>query len=266
MMCRPDHFAVRYAINAWMDPAVPVDVGLAVAQWEELVATYERLGHTVHRLPSQPELPDMVFTANGAFSVDGVAYGARFAHSERAPEATEHARWYAGNGWRRFVPGQYVNEGEGDFTYVPGRRLILAGYGFRTDQRAHAEAADVLDRDVVSLELVDPRFYHLDTALFVLDDNTICYYPGAFSPDSRQRLAELFGTGPSSSALLADEGDALAFGLNAVSDGRHVVLPADAVALAERLVEAGYEPIPVADSELRKAGGSVKCCTAELSA
>jgi N-dimethylarginine dimethylaminohydrolase len=112
---------------------------------------------------------------------------------------------------------------------------------------------------VVSLRLVDPRFYHLDTALFVLDDRTICYYPAAFSRRSRRVLEELFPD-----AVLAAEADALAFGLNAVSDGRRVVLPAQAVALADRLAARGYEPVPVDLSELLKGGGSVKCCTAEL--
>ncbi len=152
-----------------------------------------------------------------------------------------------------------MNEGEGDFTYLAGPDLILAGHGFRTDPRAHAEAQDVLGRPVVGLRLVDPRFYHLDTALFVLDDNTICYYPGAFSAGSQRVLGRLFPD-----AVLATEADALAFGLNAVSDGRNVILPATAVALGATLADRGYLPVHVDLSELLKGGGSVKCCTAEL--
>jgi N-dimethylarginine dimethylaminohydrolase len=242
-----------------MDPTTPVDVDLALAQWSELRRTYLSLGHTVHVLDPEPGLPDMVYAANGAFSVGGAVYGARFAYPQRAAEAGWHARWYAQSGWPAVAAPTYVNEGEGDFAYVPGRRLILAGTGFRTDVRAHAEAQDVLGRPVVSLTLVDPRFYHLDTALFVLDDHTIAYYPAAFSGHSRRALEELFPD-----AILAREADALAFGLNAVSDGRRVVLPAQATALADRLAARGYEPVPVDLSELLKGGGSVKCCTAEL--
>jgi len=259
LLCRPDHFAVEYAINAWMDPSVPVDTALAVRQWDGLRQAYERLGHTVHVLPSEPGLPDMVYAANGSFSVHGTVYGARFAHPQRAAEAAAHRAWYAAQCWGRVVVAEHTNEGEGDFTYVPGPGLVLAGHGFRTDPRAHAEAQDVLGRPVVGLHLVDPRFYHLDTALFVLDDETVCYHPGAFSSGSQAVLARLFPD-----AVLADEADALAFGLNAVSDGRHVVLPVEAGGLAAELTARGYVPVPVELSELRKGGGSVKCCTAEL--
>jgi N-dimethylarginine dimethylaminohydrolase len=260
-MCRPSYFTVDYAINPWMDPSVAVDTGLAVRQWEQLRDVYAALGHTVHELDPEPGLPDMVFAANGAFSVGGAVYGARFAFAERSAEAVAHAGWYRSSGWGEPTVPQYTNEGEGDFAFVPGPGLILAGAGFRTDPRAHAEVQDVLGRPVVGLRLVDPRFYHLDTALFVLDDHTICYYPGAFSARSKQVLRRLFP-----GALLATESDALAFGLNAVSDGRHVVLPAQAADLASRIAARGFEPVPVDLSELRRGGGSVKCCTAELRA
>jgi N-dimethylarginine dimethylaminohydrolase len=106
---------------------------------------------------------------------------------------------------------------------------------------------------------VDPRFYHLDMALAPLDDTTIAYYPGAFSASSQAVLRQLFP-----GAVLATESDALAFGLNLVSDGRNVVLSGEAAALADRLAAAGYVPRLVELTELKKGGGSVKCCVAEL--
>jgi N-dimethylarginine dimethylaminohydrolase len=258
-MCPPEFFAVGYAINPWMAPGTPVDVELAVKQWTGLRETLLGLGHTVHVLPPGPNLPDMVYAANGAFSVDGVVYGARFRHQQRHAEAGHHRAWYLANGWRRFAIPEHTNEGEGDFAYLPERGLILAGYGFRTSTAAHAEAQEALGRPVVSLRLVDERFYHLDTALAALDDGTVAYYPGAFSPASRGVLAQLFPD-----ALVADADDALAFGLNLVGDGRHVVLNAAATGLAGKLAARGYEPVPVDLSELLAGGGSVKCCVAEL--
>ena len=62
----------------------------------------------------------------------------------------------------------------------------------------------------------------------------------------------------------AKDEDAEVLGLNAVSDGRHVILPEQASDLAARLTEHGFEPIGVDLSELRKAGGGPKCCTLEL--
>ncbi len=151
----------------------------------------------------------------------------------------------------------HVNEGEGDFL-LAGEE-ILAGRGFRSSPETHIEARAFFGRPVRSLTLVDPRFYHLDTALAVLDAEQIMYYPGAFSPASRALLADHYPD-----AILVDEADAAVFGLNALSDGLHVVMPRAATRLAARLRERGYEPIGVELTELLKAGGSVKCCTLEL--
>lgn len=259
-MCPPEYFAVEYVINPWMDPAAAVDVELAVKQWRRLRETLTGLGHTVHTLDPEPELPDMVYAANGAFMVDGVVYGARFAHAQRSAEALAHRAFHERTGWR-FTASTSTNEGEGDFAYLPDAYggLILAGYGFRTEPAAHTEAQEVLGRPVVSLRLIDPRFYHLDTALAALDDGNIAYFPGAFAATSQRVLRQLFPD-----AVIADERDACAFGLNLVGDGRHVVLNAEATGLAFRLAAAGYTPVPVELSELKKGGGSVKCCVAEL--
>ncbi|MFC7529057.1 dimethylargininase [Actinoplanes sp. GCM10030250] len=263
LMCPPQHFTVEYAINPWMDTTVAVDAALALKQWDGLRGILTELGHVVHVLDPKPGLPDMVYSANGAFSVDGTVYGARFLHPQRADEATEHRAFYlAGNGWS-FVAPEHVNEGEGDFAYLPAAYggVVLAGYGFRTDPAAHAEAQEVLGRPVVSLKLVDPAFYHLDTALAALDDRHVTYYPGAFSPASQRVLAQLFPD-----AVLADRADAEAFGLNLVSDGRHVILNTEAVAMGHKLRDAGYLPVHVDLSELKRGGGSVKCAVAELRA
>ncbi|KKK06343.1 amidinotransferase [Micromonospora sp. HK10] len=259
-MCSPEHFAVEYAINPWMDVTAPVDAELAVKQWDRLRETLVGLGHEVHLLTPERGLPDMVFAANGAFVVDGTVYGAQFKHEQRTAEAAAHRAFYEANGWRFIAPSE-TNEGEGDFAYLPEAHggLILAGHGFRTELAAHAEAQEALARPVVSLHLVDPRFYHLDVALASIDDENIAYYPGAFSAASQKVLAQLFPD-----AVLADDEDALAFGLNLVSDGLNVVLNGDAARLAGKLKAAGYHPVPVELAELKKGGGSVKCCIAEL--
>ncbi len=258
LMCPPEYFSVTYSINAWMDTAVPVDTELAVKQWERLRETLVGLGHQVDVLAPLAGLPDQVFAANGGFCVDGTVYGARFRYPQRIAEAAAHQAYFERAGWH-YVPASETNEGEGDFAYLPGPGLILAGYGYRTVAAAHAQAQEVLGRPSISLRLVDPRFYHLDTALAVLSEDQIAYYPGAFSPASVRVLEQLFPD-----AVRADEADALAFGLNLVSDGRNVVLPAEATGMAGRLAAAGYQPVPVELSELNKGGGSVKCCVAEL--
>jgi N-dimethylarginine dimethylaminohydrolase len=265
LMCPPEHFDVVYEINPWMDAATPVDTDRALSQWQGLVDTYTALGHEVHVLPAQPGLPDMVFAANGATSVDGRVLGAAFATAERTAEAAHHLAWHTEHagllGWDEVRAPAHTNEAEGDFAVVGD--VVLAGYGFRTDPRAHAELSDTVGVPVVSLRLVDERYYHLDTALGVLDDRpgqgNVAYYPAAFSEGSRRVLERLFPE-----AVLADETDAEVLGLNFVSDGTSVVLPERAEKLAAQLAERGYVPVPVDLSELLKGGGSVKCCTQEL--
>ncbi|MFB7668160.1 dimethylargininase [Kitasatospora sp. NPDC056138] len=257
LMCAPHHFDVTYSINPWMAPEKPTDGSLALAQWERLRDLYRDLGHVVETVDPIPGLPDMVFAANGATVVDGQVFGARFRSFERTAEGPAYLAWFRDNGFGDIYWPEHVNEGEGD--YLLAGRTLLAGTGFRTDRRSHAEAQDFFGVPVISLNLVDPRFYHLDTALAVLSDDEVMYYPEAFSESSRKVLRELFPN-----ALLATEEDALVFGLNAFSDGRHVLLPQSAVHLIGELRQRGYEPIGVDLSELLKAGGSVKCCTLEL--
>jgi N-dimethylarginine dimethylaminohydrolase len=260
-MCPPAFFAVDYSINPWMDPDVPVDVDLAMAQWTRLVQTYSDLGHHVQLIEPRPGLPDMVFAANSGTVVDGRVLGARFRAAQRAGEADHYRRWFVEAGYREIVMPAAINEAEGDFAWTG--RFLLAGTGFRTDPAAHAEAQEVLGVPVVSLHLVDPRYYHLDTALCVLDDSAsgadVAYYPGAFSPGSLRVLRRLFPN-----AVVAGETDAACLGLNAVSDGRNVVLPGEATGLAAALAQRGYRPVFVDVSELRKSGGGPKCCTLEL--
>ncbi|GAA4883329.1 dimethylargininase [Kitasatospora terrestris] len=256
LLCPPAYFAVEYAINPWMDPSRPVDADAALRQWRTLRDTLRELGHRVETLQPLPRLPDMVFAANGASVVDGRVLVARFRHPERAPEAAAHRSWFRQAGYRPTV-AQLPNEGQGDF--LPVGDLVLAGSGLRTSPAAHREAEAALGRRVVSLQLTDPRFYHLDTALAVLSEDQIMYYPPAFTPESDRTLRALFPR-----AILATDRDADVLGLNAISDGRHVLLTDAAEGLAEQLRADGFVPVGVHLPELLKGGGGPKCCVLEL--
>jgi N-dimethylarginine dimethylaminohydrolase len=254
LMCQPTYFDVAYSINPWMNPGGRVDRALAVRQWSALVDVYRSTGHRVDLLKPLAGLPDMVYAANGATVVDGRTLPARFANSEREAEAAVHAAWHRQNdilyGGGQVRPATAVNEAEGDFAVLS--RRILAGQGFRTTPEAHRELAKLTGREVISLELIDPHLFHDER-------DHIAYYPDAFSQQSLLLLSELFPD-----ALIANEHDAYAFGLNAVSDGLHVFISAGARQLREGLAAAGYRPISIDLSELIKGGGSVKCCTQEI--
>jgi N-dimethylarginine dimethylaminohydrolase len=256
-MCPPRFFDVAYRINPWMEPGTPVDRERACRQWDGLRGTLEDLGHEVEVVEPSAGLPDMVFAANSALVVGDRVLAARMATTERRGEEELYRAWFASRGYGHVRVPRFVNEGEGDFVVVAGR--LLAGSGFRTDPRAHREAARWFGRPVTSLRLVDPCRYHLDLAVAALDDHTIVYSPDAFDEPSVDKLAKLFPD-----ALVARHPDAQHFGLNLLSDGHHVLLPASSPGIAEELRERGYEPIPVDVSELEKAGGSVKCCVLEL--
>ena len=256
LMCRPNYFTVVYRINPWMDPRLPTDTALAVSQWEVLYRTYLDLGFDVHLIDPIDGLPDMVYSANGGFVIDNIAYGASFTYPERQPEGPAYMEWFEANGFDVRVP-ENVNEGEGDFLLVGNR--ILAGTGFRSASNSHEEIAEIFGREVVTLKLINPSFYHLDTAIAVLDDTNIAYLESAFDDESLAKLRALFPD-----AILATEDDAAVLGLNSYSDGYNVVIASRAKDFERQLRERGYNPIGVDLSELLLGGGGVKCCTLEL--
>lgn len=260
LMCRPEYFTVVYRINPWMNPAEPTDTALALAQWQVLHDTFVGLGYEVQLIDPIEGLPDMVYAANGGFVIDGVAYGAKFTYPERQPEGPAYMEWFRDAGLDVREPVE-VNEGEGDFLLVGD--AILAGTGFRSDSRSHEELAAVFGREVVTLRLVNPSFYHLDTAVAVLDPTPgqehIAYLPSAFDEASVALLRARFPD-----AIIVNETDAAVLGLNSFSDGYHVVIASRATDFERQLREHGYHPIGVDLSELLLGGGGVKCCTLEL--
>lgn len=253
LMCPPSYFTVRYRINPWMRPETPTDAALAMAQWQALRTTYLDLGFTVHLIEALPGFPDMVYAANGATIIGEAAYSANFRHPQRAGEAPAYLARLTELGFTP-APARAVNEGQGDLLTVNG--ALFAGHGFRTTLAAHEELRELTGARVLSLELIDPRYYHLDTALAVLTGDLIAYHPPAFSPASRALLEAEFPD-----AIIATAATAGVLGLNCVSDGRHVVLPPRASGFAAQLRRRGFTPIAVDLSELLKGGGGAKCCT-----
>lgn len=262
LMCRPDFFTVSYRINPWMHPEDPTDTSKAVAQWQTLYDTYVSLGYDVQLIDPIDGLPDMVYSANGGFVLDGKAYGASFTYPERQPEGPAYMDWFGANGYEVHAPDQ-INEGEGDFLLVAD--VILAGTGFRSDSTSHEELASIFGREVITLKLINPNFYHLDTAIAVLDPepidgkSNIAYLESAFDEASLAILRERYPD-----AIIVSEEDASILGLNSYSDGYNVVIAARAKGFEQQLRDRGYNPIGVDLSELLLGGGGVKCCTLEL--
>lgn len=253
LMCRPGNFEVYYSINRWMDVTVQVDAELAMSQWENLRQTYLKLGHTVEVMEDVPGLPDMVFTANAGIVKGNKALISKFRSEYRQAEEAYFAQWFAGQGFEVVHP-KLVNEGEGDFLWTGN--VMLGGSGFRSELGAGEEVTELLGLPTETLELIDPRWYHIDTALTILDEHTIALVPEAFSACSRQIL-----DGLGLQQIHVSVEDAEWFALNAVSDGKNVVVAEQAKNFQAQLTDHGFTPVPVDISEFLKSGGGAKCCT-----
>jgi len=256
LMCPPTFFDVRYRINPWMEPDGAVDAERAVRQWRRVRDQLVSLGHRVEVMTPDPELPDLVFAANGGIAVGDKALVPRFRHPERRGESPVYAAALRELGIGQVEQAQHVNEGEGDYLLVGER--FLAGTGQRSDPDSVAEVAEFFDIEVVPLTLVDPRFYHLDTALARLRPDLVAYWPGGFDRRSQGVLRELFPD-----AVIAGEADAAALALNMVSDGTTVIMAPGRPELCAAISERGLAVVEIDTDELRKSGGGAKCCVLE---
>ena len=258
LMCPPAHFDVLYAINPWMDPAVAVDRELARRQWDALVAALAQAGAQIELLEPQPGLPDLVFTANLGI-VDGETFvPARMRHPERRAETAHAIRWFAEHGFEiETLAGGVVQEGAGDA--LPFGATLVAGHEGRSTRSAYDELATLVSGTITTLELVDPRFYHVDIAFSPLDARTAIYVPNALTAQGRRTIEELV---PDPIALTGEE--AAAFCANCVTVGRTVVMPACSPRLDGELRARGFTPHVVDVSEFLKAGGGPRCLTLAL--
>ncbi len=259
LMCPPDYFAIEYEINPWMDRARGADRERAMAQWQALYETLSGpVGATVELMEPVAGLPDMVFTANAGLVAGRRFIPSRFRYPVRTGEEPYFHRWFETHGYEVLsLPAGCVFEGAGDA--LACGETLYAGYHFRSHVSSHREVSRLLGTRVLSLELSDPRFYHLDTCFCPLDRDSALYYPPAFDRYARQVLAAGVKR-----PVLAPPEDAARFGCNAVVVDRHVVLNSGCDILGTRLQEAGYTVHPVDLSEFLKSGGAAKCLTLRL--
>ena len=265
LMCEPTHYRIAYEINPWMRRGNAVRTAEAHAQWAGLRAALEGLGVHVALVEPGAEVPDMTFAANA-----GIVIGRRFApsnfrHPERQPEAARFTRWFEEHGYEVVrIHEPHYWEGEGDVLPAAGPMSeghVFAGYRFRTEFRALDHLDEILGVPAVRLELVDPRFYHLDTCFLPVAAGVAAYYPPAFGEASRALLRERF-----SDLVEVSEHDALRFACNAFRVDEAIVLNTECDALVAALRDRGYRCVETPTAEFIKAGGSVKCLILTLDA
>lgn len=262
LMCPPGHFEVSYVINPWMEGNIAhADVALAARQWQALRDGLARVAE-VREMPSAPGVPDMVFTANAGLVLEDAVILSRFRHAERRPEEPRFKAWFETHGLRVLtMPEEIPFEGAGDALLDRHDELLWMGYGHRTGVHAAPLIAGWLDIEVQSLQLADPRFYHLDTCFCPLEGGYLMAYLPAFDAASRQAIASRV---PPHRLIAVDEEDALRFACNSVNAGRHVFLNRASPGLRARLESHGFAVHEMPLSEFMKAGGAAKCLTLKL--
>ena len=258
LMCPPDYYGIEYEINPWMNRQVGTDHARAVGQWHTLQEILVELGARIELLEPVPGLPDLVFTANAGLVLQNQFVASRFRHGVRQGESPYYEDWMKSHGFEiLYLPPRGHFEGAGDALFCG--ETLFAGYRFRSDVRSHQWIGEALGVEVLPLELVDPRFYHLDTCFCPLSEDAAIYHPGAFDDYGRSVLRARIGT-----LIEVPGGEATAFSCNAVVVGRSVVLNEETPRLTRSLVEAGYTVRPTSLTEFIKAGGSAKCLTLRL--
>lgn len=250
-MCRPTRYDLQYEINDWMHLANRPDRGLASAQWNALHEVLrDRVRAPIEYVDQAEGCPDMVFTANAGLVHGSRVFLSRFFYRERMGEVPHFREHFRLRGFE-IVETEDPFEGEGDALLADG--TLVAGYGKRTVERCHDAIKEFVPQEVLSVELVDGRWYHLDTCFLPLGGRLVAYYAGAFSQESAARIRDRFD------AIEVRAAEALRFACNSIVLGPHVVMPEGCPVLTRDLEERGYHVHPVPMSEFLKAGGACKC-------
>jgi N-dimethylarginine dimethylaminohydrolase len=262
LMCAPDLYEVDYVINPWMVGQVhAASRERAATQWSALYRAVSDRADVALVAP-QPGSPDMVFTANAGLAYHRSVALSSFFHPERQGEEPHFRRWFERAGYTVLdLPRATPFEGEGDALFANDGSRLWAGSGPRTLATSHQALRDAWKIDVVSLTLVDPRFYHLDTCFAPLDGGFAMYYPAAFDTASRVRIEAFY---PAEKRILVEEDDAVRFACNVVNIDRTLILNRISNRLQTHLEALGFEVVQLELSEFMKAGGAAKCLVMKI--
>jgi N-dimethylarginine dimethylaminohydrolase len=254
LMCPPDHYGIHYEINPWMSRSRQSSRRRAHKQWLDLRHILEdRLSLSVNLVAPQPGLPDMVFTANAGIVWKHKFIVTNFRHDVRRGEAQHFEAWFRNRGFEIFrVPPEYYFEGEGDVLRC-GEHWF-AGYHIRSDILAHQKVAEIIESEILSLELTDDWFYHLDTCFCPLGEGRALYYPPAFDSYARKVLENHVP-----SLIPVTVAEAERFACNAIVAEQQIVMNDGCPKVRAQLEIAGLKVHTTPLDEFIKAGGSAKC-------
>jgi N-dimethylarginine dimethylaminohydrolase len=265
VMISPDFFEIAYAINPHMVESSgnlkKINPILAQEQWTALKNKFTELGIEVSVFQGISQLPDMVFCANPLLPFkqnNRMNFIASNMSSNFRRNEVEHlAQWANENNYEVYkLPDSIRFEGMGDAIWNYETEELFGGYGFRTEKQAYNEIEEIIRKPVVRLQLVSETFYHLDTALCIIDKNTAVVVKEAFSDESLDKLRMKF-----KNIVYAPADEAQKYlAANACSvDGKNILIEKNAIGLQKQLSQLGYITHPIDTSEYIKSGGSIFC-------
>ncbi len=258
LMCPPDHYGIEYEINPWMNLEINANHGEATSQWHRLRDHLSDLGVTIELVQPVAGLPDLVFTANAGLVYHRQVILSKFRYRQRQGEEPWFRKWFEEHGFEVLdLPSNWSFEGAGDALFCGD--TLFAGYRMRSDATGMQAIGEMLGVRVIPVELIDSRYYHIDTCFCPLGPEEAIWFPGAFDDYGRRALA---GAMPHLIEVAPDE--ATRFACNAVVVGRHVVTNTGCPRLHEALAARGFVPLATPLGEFVKAGGSAKCLTLRL--
>lgn len=258
-MCPPEYYEVAYEINPWMNVRREVNLKRAKKQWTDY---YELLTKTlkvkVELLEPVKGLPDLVFTANAGLVHKRVFIRSNFRFSERRREEPHYEKWFRKKGFIvKTLERPFNFEGEGDALFMG--KEFYTGFHFRSDVEAHDMLAGTLKLPYFALELMDKRFYHLDTCFAPLNGKTALIFLEAFEPYAQMVLLENV-----EDPIRVSEEEAVKFACNAVAIGNKIVIPVGCPQTTKALEKRGFQVYALDFSEFMKAGGAAKCLVLRL--
>ena len=253
LVCPPTYYTVDYEINPWMDIKDQPDSTKAQNQWLRMVNYYQNLSLKIHQIKPLPKLPDMVFTANAGLICGNNFIASNFRHPQRQPEKELFINWFKKKNFKvHQLSSEYFFEGQGDALFV--NDVLFAGYRFRSDIQTHQQISQIINREVISLELVNSEFYHLDTCFCPLGDNAALYYPGAFDEYGNKVIKNMIPN-----LIPVSENDARKFCCNAMVIDKKIIANEMSKTLRNQLSNSGFKIIEMGTDNFMKAGGSIKC-------
>lgn len=277
-MSGAEYFDDGFAINAYMDDKVPVDLTKAVAEHAEIKSCFEEAGIEVVKVEAPANCQDGVYAANWALIFGNKAIMSILPNKRLAeePHAESILRSLGYNIVK--LPKKFRFSGQGDA--LPCGKYLFVGTSYRTSSEVHTLLGLETGLEVVGVQTIpeldssgnpvinavtgwpDSFFYDLDLAIAIITPNLIAWCPEAFTPESQARIRALTDL---DKIEVSFEEATKASACNLVSTGETVIMGARAPKLKSALQARGFKVLAPDVTELMKGGGFIRCTSLTIS-